>query len=77
MAIVKTPFGTTRDGVPIDRYTLTGAKGMQADVITFGAVLQRLLVPDAAGNIADVTLGFDTLEGYEGIFPFFGAVVGR
>ncbi|NLN45743.1 MAG: galactose mutarotase [Clostridiaceae bacterium] len=77
MAIVKTPFGTTRDGIPVDRYTLTGTQGMQADVITFGAVLQRLLVPDAAGNTADVTLGFDTLEGYEGIAPFFGAVVGR
>ncbi len=45
MAIVKTPFGTTRDGVPIDRYTLTGAKGMQADVITFGCGF-----PAAAGS---------------------------
>ncbi|MBP7402190.1 MAG: galactose mutarotase, partial [Clostridia bacterium] len=77
MSIAKAVFGTTRTGKTIDRYTLRNNKGMQADILTFGAVLNRLLVPDAKGALTDVTLGYDTFEGYERIAPFFGAVVGR
>ena len=36
-----------------------------------------LEVPDRAGRIADVTLGFDTLEGYLKGHPYFGALIGR
>lgn len=77
MAIEKSLFGTTQDGIPIDRYTLRNDRGLQADVITFGATLQRLLVPAVDGKPVDVTLGYDTLAGYEGVLPFFGSVVGR
>ncbi len=77
MAIEKSAFGTTRDGVAIERYTLKNDQGMQADVITFGATLQRLLLPQADGPAVDVTLGYDELAGYEQIAPFFGSVVGR
>ncbi len=34
-------------------------------------------VPDKAGKLEDVTLGFDSLEGYLQRHPFFGALVGR
>ena len=77
MSMIKSAFGVTREGTPIDRYTLRNSHGMQADIITFGAVLNRLMVPDAAGNLADVTLGYDDLDGYEKVGPFLGAVVGR
>lgn len=77
MSISQSPIGSTQEGVSIERYTLRNSHGMQADVITFGAVLNRLLIPDAKGVLADVLLGYDTLEGYEQIAPFFGAVVGR
>ncbi len=77
MPMTRTAFGTTREGTPIDRYSLRNGNGMQADVITFGAILNRLLVPDAKGVLKDVTLGYDSLAGYEMVAPFFGAVVGR
>jgi len=47
------------------------------DVITWGAIVQRIVVPDRTGAASDVALGFDTLEGYLGDHPYFGAIVGR
>ena len=71
------PFGKTTDGRPIDRYTLRNANGLEADVITWGAIVTRLLVPDQTGKPGDVVLGFDTLDGYLKQHPYFGAIVGR
>ena len=57
------PFGKTTDGRPIV-YTLKNANGLEADVITWGGIVTRLLVPDRSGKPGDVVLGFDTLDGY-------------
>jgi aldose 1-epimerase len=74
---MKQPFGKTTDGQPVDRYTLRNPHGMEADIITRGAVVTRLLVPDRTGTPGDVVLGFDSLEGYLKENPYFGAIVGR
>ena len=74
---MKQSFGKTTDGQPVDRYTLKNAHGMEADIITRGAVVTRLMVPDRSGTPGDVVLGFDTLEGYLKENPYFGAIVGR
>jgi aldose 1-epimerase len=71
------PFGKTTDGRQIDRYTLKNANGLEADVITWGGIVTRLLVPDRSGKPGDVVLGFDTLDGYLKQHPYFGAIVGR
>jgi aldose 1-epimerase len=34
-------------------------------------------MPDRAGQLGDVVLGFDNLQGYTGKHPWFGATVGR
>ena len=70
-------FGTTADGTNVDLYTLTNSRGMEVGVMTYGAIVTSLRVPDADGKIDDVVLGFDTLDGHLGIHPYFGAVVGR
>jgi aldose 1-epimerase len=75
--VEKTSFGTTKDGQAVDLYTLTNANGVVAKVITYGATLTELLVPDRAGALGDVVLGFKTLAGYEQDEPFFGATIGR
>jgi aldose 1-epimerase len=76
--VAKVPLGKTKEGKPVDLYVLTNANGVVAKVMTYGATLTELWVPDKEGNLADVTLGFDTLKGYEGKGnPFFGCVVGR
>ncbi len=72
------PFGTTPDGQKVVRYTLTNKNGMVAKIMTYGATLTDLLVPDKNGDVADVVLGFDSLEGYlASTNPFFGTTVGR
>lgn len=71
------PYGVTPDGQDISLYTLTNANGMQVRVTNYGAIVQSILTPDRNGALADVTLGFDTLDGYLGKHPYFGAVVGR
>lgn len=75
--IDKAQYGTTREGTVIDLYTLTNKHGLVAKVITFGALLTELRVPDRSGALADVVLGFPTLEQYEGPHPYFGATIGR
>jgi len=73
----KEPFGTTPDGVAVERYTLKNPKGVEIGVITYGARVTHILVPDRSGAMANVTLGFDTLDGYLKDNPYFGAIVGR
>jgi aldose 1-epimerase len=75
--VEKSSFGTTKDGQAVDLYTLTNANGVVAKVITYGALLTELHVPDKAGKLADVVLGFKTLDKYEGDQPYFGGTIGR
>jgi len=64
------------DGRVITKYVLQNTNGLCAEVIDFGAVLVSLKVPDDKGDIADVVLGYDTLEEYLENPDFFGATVG-
>lgn len=76
MGVVKDKFGVTKDGRDVYSYTLSNANGMQARVISYGAILVNLMVPDKNGNAADVVLGYDSLEGYYRNGSFFGATIG-
>ncbi len=76
MAAEKKLFGTTEDGTEVYLYSLKNKNGMEAQVISYGAVLVRLFVPDRNGNTADVVLGYDELEGYYENAPGFGATIG-
>jgi aldose 1-epimerase len=71
-------FGTTPDGQEVERYTLTNTRGTRMRVLTYGAVVQSLEVPDRGGRLDNVVLGLDSLDGYVAASdPYFGAVVGR
>ncbi|MFL5492339.1 MAG: aldose epimerase family protein [Gemmatimonadales bacterium] len=71
------PFGRMPDGKAVEVYTLTNARGMEVRAITYGAIIQTIQVPDRAGRLDDITLGYDSLQGYLTASPYFGAVVGR
>ncbi len=75
--VSRAPFGKMPDGEAVEGITLTNGSGMQARIITYGAALQSLLVPDRHEELADVTLGYPTMEGYLAKGEFFGATVGR
>jgi aldose 1-epimerase len=70
-------FGKTRDGVAVEQYVLRNANGVVAKVMTYGATLTDLLVPDRNGRLGSVVLGFDTFPPYLGEVPYFGSTVGR
>jgi len=71
------PFGQLPAGPGIDVYTLTNANGMTVRVLTYGAIVQAIRVPDRGGHLDDVVLGYDSLAGYVRNSPYFGAVIGR
>ncbi|KFE49132.1 aldose epimerase family protein [Pseudomonas syringae] len=71
-------FGATSDGTAVEKYTLRNSHGIEANVITYGATLQSLLVPDKNGKVDDVVLGFDDVQGYQNNGTvYFGATIGR
>ena len=70
-------YGKLPNGTVIEAFTLKNARGSWAKVITYGATLTELYVPDKNGKLSDIVLGFDNLDGYLTDHPFFGATVGR
>jgi aldose 1-epimerase len=70
-------FGSMPDGTAVTAFTLTGAKGLEVQAITYGAILVSLRAPDRQGRMDDLVLGHDTLDGYLTRSRYFGAVVGR
>ncbi len=70
-------FGTLPDGRTVEAITLSNGKGMRAMVISYGAILQSLSVPDRTGKSEEVTLGYADLKGYLVAPNYFGATVGR
>ena len=76
MAVHTEPFGSARDGRPVEKITLRRG-GMEAEVITYGAALRALRVPDRTGKPLDVVLGYEAVSAYEDNGGYVGAVVGR
>jgi aldose 1-epimerase len=70
-------FGTMPDGTPVERFSIRNQKGTEMRLCAIGATITELLVPDKAGNIADVVLGFSSLADYIAPHPHFGCMVGR
>jgi aldose 1-epimerase len=77
MPVARDIFGILPDKRAVERVVLRDVSGFEAHIITYGATLQALLVPDARGAYDDVVLGHDDLAGYLGGRGFFGASVGR
>lgn len=73
-----TSFGKTSDGKEVELYTLKSDSGLVAKVMTRGATLVELHVPNSNGELADVILGFDDVSGYESEGnQYFGCTTGR
>lgn len=77
MTITKNAFGETNEGQAVEKITVANDSRMTLEVISYGATLLSLKVPDRDRKPGEVTLGFDSLAGYLGDHPYFGATVGR
>ena len=74
--VQKQPFGT-HDGRSIHLYTLANSHGLEIRAMNYGGIIVSMRVPDRKGQVADIVLGHDTLEGYIPNPPYLGAIVGR
>ncbi|MEO0583283.1 MAG: aldose epimerase family protein [Bacteroidota bacterium] len=70
-------FGRMPDGQEVTCYTLTHESGIRAGIIPWGGAIVSLEVPDKAGNMGDVVLGFDRLADYLQPHPAIGTLIGR
>lgn len=77
MKITQKSFGKTSRGEEATLYTVSNSNGMKVTFTDYGANIVSIFVPDSKGNIADVALGFENIEGYEENKPGFGAFIGR
>jgi aldose 1-epimerase len=91
LSISKAFFGNTVEPytgkeTAVYRYTLSNARGMSVDILTFGGIVQEINVPDRFGHVSDVVLGFSTLQDYvtedsppvtANGGPYFGELIGR
>ena len=91
LSLSKELFGQTTEPYTgketnVYRYTLSNAKGMSVDILTYGGILQEINVPGRNGKNADVILGFKTLQDYVTFDsppvtanggPYFGELIGR
>jgi aldose 1-epimerase len=70
-------FKGMHKGKPTALYTLKNKKGAIAQITNFGAKIVSIYVPDRKGNMADIVLGYESIEGYIKGNPYFGAICGR
>ncbi len=78
MSIKTEPYGKTPDGVAVNLYTLTNANGLKVKIITYGATIIDMEVPDRNGKLENINLFRDSLEDYmKKDTPYFGCTVGR
>lgn len=54
----------TKEGEQVRRFTFNNDNGVSIQVITYGATITSIRCPDKFGNIDDIALGFDELEGW-------------
>lgn len=76
MSVRRELFGALPDGRKVERFLLRSG-GVEAAVLTYGAVLQSVRAPDSSGASAEVTLGYDDLDRYLHDTTYVGSVVGR
>jgi aldose 1-epimerase len=70
-------FGRLPDGTAVKLFTLRNTRGSVCRIMTFGATITELSVPDRAGHFTNVVLGADTLDSYLTGFPAAASVIGR
>ena len=77
VTIEKSPFGTTVEGIDVNKYTLSNQQGMEVSIINYGGIITSWTAKDKNGVYEDIVLGYNELSKYEKETPYFGAIIGR
>ena len=75
--VEETDFGKTQDGSQVKLITLRNSKGLSAQIISYGAIIKELRVPDRKGVFTNILLTTDSLQKFERGFNGAAAVIGR
>lgn len=75
--MIKKTYSFEKNGVVNDVYTLSNAQGTTVDILTYGARIHRITLPDRNGKFKDIVVGCRHPEGYYKENPYFGATIGR
>lgn len=73
----KATFDKIVDGKQVGLFTLKNRNGMYADITNYGAKIVTLFAPDKDDKLADVVLGFETLDEWIEKETYFNTIVGR
>src|ERR1700732_5058649 len=76
-SITKKPYGKTSEGQPVYLFLLTNNKQMEVSITNYGGIIVSIRVPDRSGKLADVVLGYDSVEQYAAGKAHFGGTIGR
>ena len=77
VTIEKFPFGTTVEGIDVNKYIISNQQGMEISIINYGGIITSWTAKDKNGVYEDIVLGFNELSEYEKESPYFGAIIGR
>lgn len=77
--ISQSAYGTTSQGISVQQYTLTSAKGVTVKFISYGGIITDIIAPGKTGRLANIVLGFSSLQNYEkyNSTVHFGSLIGR
>ena len=76
MCVTKELFGKTDNGKEVYCFTLQNHAGMRVRLLEYGAGIESILVPDQTGEMRDVTVGFDDMDGLQHRSDYQGAIAG-
>ncbi len=73
----RTRIHGTVNGQPVRLHVLNNGRGMTVAISEYGATLTSVRVPDRFGQVGEVTLGHDHVDGYVHHNAYLGSTVGR
>lgn len=77
MNITSKSYGTTSSGITVAEYTITNDNGASVSILTLGGIISKINVPDKDGKLANVVVGYGSVQDYENCPDFIGAAIGR
>ena len=76
MSVSITDFGKTAAGENVRLVVLKNDQ-LEVHLLTYAALIHKILVPDRNGNPVDVVLGYPTVPDYERNTDYMGRAIGR
>ena len=77
MSVIKTLYDTMPDGRNVYQYKIENNNGVYVELLTRGATLASFVCPDRNGEMGDILVGFDTLQGHLATTTYAGEIIGQ